>query len=413
MGNETTWLELEAIEKQLHPIMVQQLGVDPAEVDPEARMIEDLGCDSLDLIELFMEVEDEFHVTIPDTRESPIGKLLFARTPFRVRDFAELIYVNQGTGSPVRTPRLKRVIAGESDVDMPFYQLGGRCSSGSSGAETLWEPIERDAGSITKRRVRDGMVCVQIPSQEIQIGSRECEAANDEQPQHIVRLSSFLIDIEPVSVTAFCRFLNSIPDGRSFYHSHVQLRKGDKRLSQFQIQWRDDHWLPKKFAHKQPMVLVNWFAASAYSLWAHGLKWQDDHAHKNFLPTEAQWECAAAGAYAEGTAPLAFQHQRGGDYRDGPMPIANVNESLGVSRYGLRHMSGTIWHWCRDWYDENFYKADASRWKDAINDSQTNARSERGGSWVGPAELGRTSYRRGRNPNACGRCLGFRCVHPQ
>ena len=44
------------------------------------------------------------------------------------------------------------------------------------------------------------------------------------------------------------------------------------------------------------------------------------------------------------------------------------------------------------------------------NDSPTLVRSERGGSWIGPGDLARSSYRRGRLPHARGRCLGFRCV---
>ncbi|XZE56067.1 hypothetical protein SH139x_002124 [Planctomycetaceae bacterium SH139] len=47
---------------------------------------------------------------------------------------------------------------------------------------------------------------------------------------------------------------------------------------------------------------------------------------------------------------------------------------------------------------------------DSLADVETGVRSERGGSWVGPIELCRPSYRRGRNPDARGRCLGFRCV---
>lgn len=41
---------------------------------------------------------------------------------------------------------------------------------------------------------------------------------------------------------------------------------------------------------------------------------------------------------------------------------------------------------------------------------QGDAKSERGGSWVGPCDLARSSYRRGRIPEAKGRCLGFRCA---
>jgi acyl carrier protein len=45
---------------------VQQLGVDPEKVKPEATFTDDLGADSLDTVELIMAFEEEFGVEIPD-----------------------------------------------------------------------------------------------------------------------------------------------------------------------------------------------------------------------------------------------------------------------------------------------------------------------------------------------------------
>lgn len=47
-------------------IVVEQLGVAEAEVTPEASFVEDLGADSLDVVELVMALEEEFNVEIPD-----------------------------------------------------------------------------------------------------------------------------------------------------------------------------------------------------------------------------------------------------------------------------------------------------------------------------------------------------------
>ena len=52
--------------QQLKDIIVQQLGVEPDRVVPEARFREDLEADSLDLVELIMAFEDRFNGAIPD-----------------------------------------------------------------------------------------------------------------------------------------------------------------------------------------------------------------------------------------------------------------------------------------------------------------------------------------------------------
>lgn len=55
------------IENKVVNIIVDKLGVDEAEVKPEASFTNDLGADSLDTVELIMELEKEFSITIPDS----------------------------------------------------------------------------------------------------------------------------------------------------------------------------------------------------------------------------------------------------------------------------------------------------------------------------------------------------------
>ncbi|MDN4523453.1 acyl carrier protein [Fictibacillus fluitans] len=52
--------------ERVSKIVVDRLGVDAAEVKPEASFKEDLGADSLDVVELVMELEDEFDLEISD-----------------------------------------------------------------------------------------------------------------------------------------------------------------------------------------------------------------------------------------------------------------------------------------------------------------------------------------------------------
>ena len=54
------------IEAKVKEIIVEQLGVNADQVTPEAKMIEDLGADSLDAVELVMAIEEEFGIEIPD-----------------------------------------------------------------------------------------------------------------------------------------------------------------------------------------------------------------------------------------------------------------------------------------------------------------------------------------------------------
>lgn len=55
-----------ALEERVTEIIVEQLGVTRDEVVPEASFIDDLGADSLDIVELVMAMEEEFDVEIPD-----------------------------------------------------------------------------------------------------------------------------------------------------------------------------------------------------------------------------------------------------------------------------------------------------------------------------------------------------------
>ena len=61
------------IESKVKAIIVDKLGVDEAEVKPEASFTNDLGADSLDTVELIMEFEKEFGISIPDDKAEKIG----------------------------------------------------------------------------------------------------------------------------------------------------------------------------------------------------------------------------------------------------------------------------------------------------------------------------------------------------
>jgi acyl carrier protein len=84
--NDTQENEMAAVEEKVKQIIVEQLQVDEAEVTPGASFQEDLGADSLDVVELVMQFEEAFDIQIPDEDAEKIKT---------VKDAIEYIEKNQ------------------------------------------------------------------------------------------------------------------------------------------------------------------------------------------------------------------------------------------------------------------------------------------------------------------------------
>ena len=65
-------VDVQAIEAKVIEIVSEQMGVDKAEISRETSFINDLNADSLDTVELVMEFEDEFDMSIPDEEAEKI-----------------------------------------------------------------------------------------------------------------------------------------------------------------------------------------------------------------------------------------------------------------------------------------------------------------------------------------------------
>lgn len=416
-------LSLDEIEAKLLDIAAEQLGLNRRTLFIEQRLVEDLGCDSLDMVELIMEIEEAFDVTLPDRRMPSVYKTVFTRSPFRLANLAELVYLQQGSGAPNdRGWRTEPRLCPEASK-VAFTQLGGRFRRDKMHDSRLLEKVTGEKESTVFRRRTDGMRCLLLPAATVEIGSPHADADRDARPQHSVYLDSFFIDAEPVSTTAYCRFLNSLD---ALSETHLRdwfiLEPNDDRVVHQLISCDAGNWRPIVGAETWPMILVSWFGACAYSLWANDCDWQcySDPGVITRLPSEAQWEYASRGAkfrefpwgddLADDHRMRFARHRRSQQYSATSLPLADVHDRLGMSPFGLHHMAGNVWQWCADWYDETFYSRPESLARNPVNWTETGIRSERGGSWIGPATLCRSSYRRGRPPSARGRCLGFRCV---
>ena len=65
-------MDVQAVEQKVVDIISEQMGVDKAEISRETSFINDLNADSLDTVELVMEFEDEFGMSIPDEEAEKI-----------------------------------------------------------------------------------------------------------------------------------------------------------------------------------------------------------------------------------------------------------------------------------------------------------------------------------------------------
>jgi len=417
-------LALAEIEPRVCDVVAGALGIPRQRISPRTSLLEDLGVDSLDIVELTMELEETFSVTLPDEAPNAVYKAVFTRQPFRLCDFAELVYLQQGTGTPERKSWRRALVNAPTAPSVPFTQLDGRWQA--NDRQSIFERLKTSGPTRQYRRRSDGMRCVLVPSDAVELGCEAPDSCVDERPKRVVKMDAFLIDAEPVSTTAYCRFLNSMDHvSPKVLGEWFQLDPEDDRNEHMLIGRTEARWQAAPGTERWPMILVSWYGANAYSLWCNGRDWRG-YRDTGFteadclLPTEAQWEYAARGPryqpFPWGASDPSQdrmrygQHRQSRKYRANSLPMANVNELLGMSPFGLHHMAGNVWQWCRDWYAENFYERAEAQAANPVNQTATRVRSERGGSWIGPADLCRSSYRRGRPPLVRGRCLGFRCI---
>jgi len=65
-------MDVAAMKDKIVEIISNQLGIDHGDVTPEASVVDDLGADSLDVVELVMALEEEFNLEIPDEEAEKI-----------------------------------------------------------------------------------------------------------------------------------------------------------------------------------------------------------------------------------------------------------------------------------------------------------------------------------------------------
>lgn len=217
------------------------------------------------------------------------------------------------------------------------------------------------------------------------------DGSRDEMPCHLIHLNSFSIDIHPVTNEQFVRFLDYVGSEKDSYHRDL-IRLRDSRIK------RTGGKLSIESGYsKHPVVGVTWYGAMAYAKWI-GKR----------LPTEAEWEIAAAF----GAERLIFP--TGDDIEKSQANFFSSDTTAVMSYapngYGLYDMAGNVYEWCLDWYGYNYYEAAQQEPDNPKGPLQGNYRVLRGGCWKSLKEDLRSAKRHRNNPGTVNSTYGFRCA---
>jgi formylglycine-generating enzyme required for sulfatase activity len=219
---------------------------------------------------------------------------------------------------------------------------------------------------------------IHLPGGTFQMGSED--GADDERPVHSVKLSSYSIARYPVTNEQYSAFLlDSEP--RTYAASTIQ----------------------ENFNHpQQPVTSISWYDAVAFC------KWLSEITKLPYrLPTEAEWEYAAAAGntaniYPWGTRSWNEWPELHSLYQNGPSRIAQFEPNL----FGLYDFGMNIHEWCSDWYDSGYYAVSIER--NPQGPKTGTRRASRGGSWRHQIKITRCAARSSIPPGMRYSDYGFR-----
>jgi len=246
--------------------------------------------------------------------------------------------------------------------------------------------------------------------------------SNDELPEHAVSVSSFRLETLEVTVGRFRTFVAAfdgtpplagaganplIPDSGwrdewvdSLAASQQELIQG-LRCTGTDYTWTDDPGAHENMA----MNCVSWFEAFAFCAWDGGR-----------LPTEAEWEDAAAGGaqnllYPWGIDAPSVSEPRANYFGSDASPLIEVgSHPAGNGAWGHRDLAGGMWEWVLDWYNAAWYMGGGATCDDCANINDDTIRVLRGGSWSTGADSLRAAARLGVDPTSRDINVGFRCA---
>lgn len=230
---------------------------------------------------------------------------------------------------------------------------------------------------------------VVIPGGAFRRGSND--GNRDEMPLHQISLSSYAIDIHPVTNEQFVRFLEVMGGEKDSNHNDI-IRLKDSRIK------RSGGKISIESGYaKHPVVGVTWHGAVAYAKWV-GKR----------LPTEAEWEIAAANGVECTLFPSGddIEKSQANFFSADTTPVMSYAPTI----LGIYDLAGNVYEWCQDWYGYNYYEVSLQEPENPNGPLQGVYRVLRGGCWKSLKEDLRCSGRHRNNPNTVNGTYGFRCA---
>lgn len=229
----------------------------------------------------------------------------------------------------------------------------------------------------------------------------------DESPSHLVKLSDFFIAKTEITQEQFRLFLLSQGPSRS---QPNPILNGVTNLPAVKVSWFEAiqycNWLSER-ENLEPAYKFN----NTSILYIQGSKGYR-------LPTEAEWEYVAVGGqvatiteYAGGNNPNSVAW-----YADNSffveMPGMRQVALKSPNSLGIYDLSGNVWEWCGDWYDEKYYSVCEQNGEvsNPLGPTKGSYRVIRGGSWYGSTQNLRIRNRSFRDPELKSNYIGFRPV---